>query len=237
LIGVRISYHDVQQSLQGYLATPNAAHGLPGVLVVPSWLNVNASICRRADRLADLGYAAFVVDLFGAGVKPGPPQNPMDVVGPLLRDRLLFRRRLLAGLTALQARAECDTARIAAIGYCVGGCGVLELARGAAPLRGVVSLHGILSAPLPAERDRIRAKILVLHGDADPVVPFDQLTAFREEMRAAEANWEVNIYSNARHSFTGEGVPDQNRPEAALHPQSEVRSWRATVEFLKEVLS
>jgi dienelactone hydrolase len=236
-MGVRISYHDDQQSLEGYLATPNASRGLPGVLLVPSWLNVNASICRRADRLADLGYAAFVVDLFGAGVSPGPPQNPMDVVGPLLRDRLLFRRRLLAGLTALQAQPECNAERVAAIGYCVGGCGVLELARAAAPLRGVVSLHGILSAPLPAQRGAIHAKILVLHGDADSVVPFDQLTVFREEMRAAEANWEVDIYSNARHSFTGEGVPNQNRPEAALHPQSEARSWCATVEFLKEVLN
>jgi Dienelactone hydrolase family len=99
----RISYDDEQQPLEGYLAAPDSARNLPGVLLAPSWLNVNESICRRADRLADLGYAALVVDLFGAGVCPGPQQNPMDVVGPLLNDRLRFRRRLCAGLQALRA--------------------------------------------------------------------------------------------------------------------------------------
>ena len=81
------------------------------------------------------------------------------------------------------------------------------------------------------------AQILVLHGDADPIAPFDELAAFREEMHTAEANWELNIYGGARHSFTGEGVLDQKSPEAGLHPQSEARSWRATLEFLAEVLS
>jgi dienelactone hydrolase len=82
----------------------------------------------------------------------------------------------------------------------------------------------------------IETKILVLHGDADPLAPFDQLAAFRDEMRSAQANWEIDIYGDARHSFTGEGVLDQNSPEAGLHPQPELRSWRATVEFLTEVL-
>jgi len=233
--GTRVSYRDEQQPLEGYLAAPHSAANLPGVLLVPSWLNVSESFCRRADRLADLGYAAFVVDLFGAGVLPAPPQNPMDVVGPFLNDRLRLRRRLFAALTAFQQRPECDRGRIAAVGYCIGGCGVLEWARADAPLLGVVSLHGILSARIAAER-AIKSKILILHGDADPIVPFDQLASFREEMHSAQANWEINIYGDARHSFTGEGVLDQNRPEAGLHPQSESRSWRATLEFLHEAL-
>jgi dienelactone hydrolase len=124
---------------------------MPGVLVVPSWLNVNESICRRADRLAELGYAAFVADLFGSGVRPAPTELPMTIVGPFLNDRLRFRRRLSAGLRAFQQRPECDAHRVAAIGYCIGGCGVLELARAAAPLRGVVSLHGILTTPIAAQ--------------------------------------------------------------------------------------
>jgi dienelactone hydrolase len=236
MMGMRISYLDEQQALEGYLAAPDRARNLPGVLVVPSWLNFNESICRRADRLAELGYAAFAADLFGAGVQPGPPQSPMTVVGPFLDDRLRFRRRLSAGLRSFQQRPECNADRIAAIGYCIGGCGVLELARAAAPLRGVVSLHGILSAPIPAQRNAVVSKILVLHGDADPVVPFEQLAAFREEMRSSAANWEIDIYGNARHSFTGEGILNQDRPEAGLHPQSESRSWQATLAFLEEVL-
>jgi dienelactone hydrolase len=232
----RVSYHDEQQLLEGYLAAPDSARNLPGVLLAPSWLNVNDSICQRADRIADLGHAAFVVDLFGAGLRPRPPENPMDVVGPFLNDRLRFRRRLSAGLQALKGRPECNPDRIAAIGYCIGGCGVLELARAGVPLRGVVSLHGLLSAPIPAQSNAMASKILVLHGDADPLATFDQLAAFREEMRSAGANWELDIYGDARHSFTGEGVLDQTSPEARLHPQSESRSWRATLEFLAEVL-
>ena len=235
-MGTRISYLDEHQRLEGYLAARDSARDLPGVLIVPSWLNITESICRRADRLADAGYAAFVVDLFGAGVRPRPPQLPMEVVGPFLKDRTQFRKRLFAGVEEFRRRPECDPDRIAAIGYCIGGCGVLELARAGTPLRGVVSLHGIVTAPMPAQRNAILSKILVLHGDADPIASFDQVSAFRDEMRSAEANWELDIYGNARHSFTGEGILDQTSPEAGLHLQSEVRSWRATLGFLAEVL-
>src|SRR5580692_10386493 len=213
MMGTRVSYLDEQQALEGYLAAPDSACDLPGILVVPSWLNVNESICRRADRLAELGYAAFVADLFGAGVRPSPPQSPMTVVGPFLDDRLRFRRRLSAGLKAFQERPECNADRIAAIGYCIGGCGVLELARAGAALRGVVSLHGILSAQVPAKPGAVVSKILVLHGDADPVVPLESVIAFREEMRFAQANWQINFYGNAKHSFTGEGAVGDKAPE------------------------
>lgn len=227
---------DGEEPLSGYLTTLSPARATPGVLVVPTWMNVNDSICRRADRIAQQGYAVFVADLFGAGVQPGPPQLPQAVVASLLGDRLLFRRRLFSGLHAFQSRPECIGNRIASVGYCLGGCGVLELARAGAPLTGAICLHGILSAPIRAKPGGVNAKVLVLHGDADPLASFGQLTSFREEMLAAQANWEINIYGDARHSFTGEGVSDQSGPEAGLHPQSESRSWRATVEFLAEVL-
>jgi dienelactone hydrolase len=232
----RISYRDGDQTLEGYLVSSAGARNVPTVLVVPTWLNIEDSICRRADRLAEEGYAVFVLDLFGSGVRPAPPQMPMSVVAPFLDDRERFRRRLFAGLEAFQLRPQCANGNLAAIGYCLGGCGVLELARAGAPLKGFVSLHGILSAPIRAEPNRIAGKILVLHGDADPVVPTSQVTAFMEEMRAAGANWEIDIYSDAKHSFTGEGVSNGPGPEAGFHEQSEDRSWRAMLRFLKEVL-
>src|SRR5580658_4897922 len=235
MMRTRVSYVDEQQPLDGYLAAPDSAHNLPGVLIVPSWLNVNESVCRRANRLAELGYAAFVADLFGAGVRPSPPQAPMTVVGPFLNDRLRFRRRLSAGLTALQQRPECNADCIAGIGYCIGGCGVLELARAAAPLRGVVSLHGILTTPMAAQPKTVVPKILVLHGDADAVAPAESVIDFQKEMRLAQANWQINIYGDAKHSFTGEGAADDRTPEAGLHPQTEARSWQTTIEFLREV--
>jgi dienelactone hydrolase len=233
---IRVSYWDEEQSLEGYFAAASAERNLPGVLLAPSWLNVDASVCRRAERLAELGYCAFVADLFGVGVRPRPPQSPHAVIEPFLQDRLRFRRRLMAGLEALKRRPECRADRIAAVGYCIGGCGVLELARAGAALRGVVSLHGLLSAPIPAQPNAVVAKVLVLHGDADPLSSFEQLAAFRDEMRSAQANWEIDLYGGARHGFTGEGVLDGESSEAGLHPQSESRSWRATLEFLAEVL-
>ena len=235
MMGTRVTYLDEEQPLEGYLAAPDSARDLPGVLVVPTWLNVNESICRRADRLAELGYAAFVADLFGSGVRPAPPESPMTIVTPLLKDRLRFRRRLSAGLRTFQQRPECNADRVAAIGYCIGGCGVLELARAGGPVRGVVSLHGILTTPMAAQPKTVVSKILVLHGDADPVVPLESVIGFREEMRHARANWQINIYSDAKHSFTGEGAVGDRTPEAGLHPQTEAWSWQTTVEFLREV--
>jgi dienelactone hydrolase len=219
------------------LAASAAAIKMPGVLVVPTWLSVTDSIRHRADQLADLGYTVFVADVFGEGVRPKPPQSPLDVIRPFLEDRKFFRERLLAGLEALHTRPECSRTHVAAIGYCLGGCGVLELARSGADLKGVVSLHGVLHSPLPAKPGAIKAKVLVLHGDDDPVAPIEQVIAFRNEMRSAGANWEINIYSNARHSFTGEGVFGEPTPEAGLHSQSDARSWRTLVTFLHEVLS
>lgn len=235
-VGRRVSYRDGDQPLEGYLASPPLAKDLPGVLLAPAWFNVNESMCRRAERLAALGYAAFVLDVFGAGVRPGPPQHPRDVVLPFMTDRLMFRRRLSAGLRALQLQPECAGEEVAAVGYCIGGCGVLELARAGAPLRGVVSLHGLLDSPLPAQPGEIKAKVLVLHGDADPLVPFETVSAFREEMRRAGADWQINLYSDAKHSFSGEGAIPGKTPEAVHHPRTDARSWQATVEFLKEVL-
>ena len=100
MMGTRVAYQDEEQPLEGYLAASASANNLPGVLVAPTWLNVSDSICRRADRLAELGYAVFVADLLGAGVRPGPPQLPQEIVAPFLKDRLQFRQRLFAGLRA-----------------------------------------------------------------------------------------------------------------------------------------
>jgi dienelactone hydrolase len=236
LTGIRVAYQDGEQLLEGYLTALAPRHRRSGVLVAPTWLNVNESICSRADRMAELGYVVFVADLFGAGVRPSPPQLPQAVVAPLLNDRLLFRRRLFAGLHALQNRPECNPNLIAAVGYCLGGCGVLELARAGAPVRGVISLHGILSAPIPAKPRAVEAKVLVLHGDADPVAPAESVIDFQKEMRLAQANWQINIYSDATHGFTGEGAAGDRTPEAGLHPQTEARAWQTTVEFLREVI-
>lgn len=232
----KVCYSDGSQDLEGYLTAPPSRVRLPSVLIVPTWLNITESIRARADRLCELGYAAFAVDVFGAGVRSAPRKPPLEVIKPFLDDRDLFRQRLLAGLKAFYHQPECSETNVAAIGYCLGGCGVLELARSGTDLRGVVSVHGILGSPLLAKPGDIKGKILVLHGDQDPIVPFEQVARFQNEMRAVNANWQMNTYGDARHSFTGEGTTESSSSEATLHPQSEKRAWQATLAFLDEVL-
>lgn len=232
-----IAYADGMQPLEGYFAPPRDRSQAPGVLIVHTFLGLNDRIKQRANRLAELGYAAFALDVFGPGVHPTSPSEGLAAIKPFRSDRQFFRQRLKAGLEVLQNQPECDANRIAAIGYCFGGCAVLELARSGAPLRGVVSFHGELDSPLPALFGAIQAKVLVLHGDADSVVPFEQIIQFRDEMRSAGANWEIVIYSDAKHSFTGEGAMGDVTPEAGLNPQAEARSWQAMLNFFEEVLS
>lgn len=235
-MGRTIAYKDGTQALEGYFVPPQNRTRAPGVLIAPTWLGITESIRQRAERIAAMGYAALALDVFGAGVHPAPPLKPQDVVHPFLSDHLMFRQRLKAGLEVLQQQPECDDSRIVAIGYCFGGGAVLELARSGAPLQGVVSFHGELDSPLPAQPGAIQGKVLVLHGDADPVVPFEKLIQFRDEMRSSNTNWEIDIYSGAKHSFTGEGAAGVNMPEAGLNPQAEARSWQKMVNFLEEVL-
>lgn len=231
-----IDYRDGEQSLSGYFVPAAGGRG-PGVLIVPAWLGITDSIRDRAQRIAATGYSAFAADVFGAPVVD-LDAGPRPVVSPFRADRRHFRRRVRAGLEALLAQPECDPDRVAAIGYCFGGNAVLEIARDGAPLRGVVSFHGELATPLPARPGDIRGKVLVLTGDDDPVVPFDSVASFRDEMRAAQADYEIDIYSGARHSFTGEGSLGAARtPEAVLNPQAETRSWNRMMAFFVEVLT
>lgn len=234
--GRPVDYHDREESLRGYFV-PAADEPRPGVLVVPAWLGITDSIRDRVHKLAASGYATMAADVFGYPITD-LDAGPRPVVTPFRSDRRYLRRRIRAALDALCAQPECDASRVAAIGYCFGGNAVLELARDQAPVRGVVSFHGELDTPLPAFPGDLLAKVLVLTGDDDPVVPFEKVSAFRDEMRTAQADWEIGIYSGARHSFTGEGSLGAERtPEAVLDPQADSRSWQRMLDFFAEVLT
>lgn len=237
--GCWIDYSDQSVPLRGWLSTPAGGSG-PGVVVVHTFRGLQDRIRHRADRLATMGYVAFALDVFGmdadgAPVLPATHDAGLGVIKPFTADRAMFRRRLRAGLDALLAQPAC-TGRAAAIGYCFGGAGVLEMARDGQPLAGVVSLHGELSTALPALPGAVGAKVLVLHGDADPVVTPAALSQFMDEMRAAGADWEIDMYAGAEHSFTGEGLGPDPDPTAEYNAQAETRSWARQADFLAEVL-
>ena len=150
--------------------------------------------------LAESGYLALIADFYGQ--RPSGFDEARALAAAIRPDPLAYRRRLRAGLRALGSLPEADGLAFAAIGFCMGGQAALELARDGAPLFAVTSFHGLLDTGLAAEPGRITARILVCHGDADPMVPRSQVLAFWEEMDAAGANWHFHSYSGVRHGFT-----------------------------------
>lgn len=221
---------------RGYLARPADADGsLPGVLVVHDWLGVTDATRMRCDMLARLGYVAFAADVFGADVRPSPEEAP-GVAASFYGDEATWRGRLTAALARLVEEPAVDAGRLAAIGYCFGGSSALQLARTGADLRAVVSFHGGLTTGPAGEAAQIRAKLLVLTGGADPVVPDDAVLAFEDELRGVPAvDWQVVTYSGAMHAFT---VPTVDAPErgAAYDERADRRSWTAMKDFFAETL-
>jgi dienelactone hydrolase len=231
-----VEYRDGEQVLEGYLAYDEAKPGKrPAVLIVHDWKGVGPYVKRRADQLAKLGYLAFAVDVYGKGVRPQTAEAAGAQAGIYKRDRALLRSRLLAGYRAMLASPQADATRTAAIGYCFGGTGVLELARSGADVQGVVSFHGGLDSPAPADGKNIKAKVLILHGAEDPFVPAKDVDAFLAEMRAANVDWQMISYSGAVHSFTNPEAGNDASTGAAYHASADRRSWGAMRQFLDEL--
>jgi dienelactone hydrolase len=230
-----IDYDADGTACRGFLATPNGVTNAPGVLVVHDWSGVGDYVQMRCEMLARLGYVAFAADIYGAEVRPAPDQAP-SVAGGFYQDQSLFRSRLTAAFDRLLSEDTVDPARTAAIGYCFGGAGVLQLARTGADLAGVVTFHGALQTGPAGEAAAIRSKVLVLTGAIDPVVPDDAVVALQNEFRAVPSlDWQVVTYANAMHAFT---QPSADAPDhgAQFNARAEARSWIAMKDFLAEIL-
>ena len=222
--------------LEGYLAWDDALEGTrPGILVVHQWMGLSDNERMRADMLAEIGYLALATDVYGRGVRPADSQEAGAEAGKYYGDRELFRGRLAAGLAELKGQPLVDPGRIAAIGYCFGGGGVLELARSGAELSGVVSFHGSLDTPLPAAVGDIKGSVLVCHGAVDPYVKPEAVDGFLEEMEAAKADYQLIMYAGAVHAFTQKGAGDDPSRGAAYNAAADRRSWRAMRDFLAEI--
>jgi dienelactone hydrolase len=202
---------------------------------VHEWWGLNDYAKGRAEQLARLGYVAFALDMYGKGVSTADPKVAGELSGVFRKDRALGRARAEAGLAVLKRRPEVDPARIAAIGYCFGGMVVLEMARGGADLRGVVSFHGGLSTPNPADAKQIRGKVLVLHGADDPFESPAEIAAFQDEMRQARVDWQMNIYGGAVHAFTNPMAGSYGIKGVGYNAEADHRSWLAMRNFFDEI--
>jgi dienelactone hydrolase len=208
----------------------------PGVLVLHGGAGIGEHERERARRLAALGYVALVPDLFGERFTSR--EHGIDVITKLVSDPTALRARAADALSALASEPGVDRTRLAAIGFCFGGLAALELARSGADLRAVVCFHGKLTSAAPAEVDAVRAAILVCTGAADPFIGRDQRTAFEEEMTHARADWQLNVYANAMHSFTEQPLPasQAQRPGMRYDEAADHRSWEAMRALLDERL-
>lgn len=228
-------YQDGPDTLEGYLVTHEDDAIRPGVMIAHTWAGVGEFEKQKARDVAELGYNVLAIDMYGKGKRGSTLEENRALMAPLVEDRSLLRRRILAALSAMQALDAVDSRKIAAMGFCFGGLCVLDLARSGADVRGVVSFHGLFT-PLPeaVPRQMIKARVLALHGYDDPMATPEQMNALCKELTDAGVDWQVHAYGLTYHAFTN---PKANNPSAGTvyNAAADRRSWQALQNFLTEV--
>jgi dienelactone hydrolase len=224
--GKAVSYQVDGKSYEGYFITPGA--GAPLVLLIHDWDGLTDYEIKRAGMLAEMGYAVFAVDLFGAGVRPTEEADKRRHTAELYGDRDKMRSLLNAALEAAKAQGA-DSANAVAMGYCFGGAAVLELARSGADLKGFVSFHGGLTTPEGQDYAQTKGKLLILHGTADTSVTMEHFATLAAALEEKGVAHEMITYGGAPHAFTVFGT-ERYREDA------DKKSWRRFGEFLSETL-
>lgn len=235
MITQTIDYHDGSTILEGYLAYHDTGTPKPAVLVSHDWSGRRELACKGAERVADMGYVGFALDMYGKGIfgADGDADRNGALMAPFAQDRALLRRRINAAVQAVRKLPQVDATKVAAMGYCFGGLCVLELARSGADVKGVASIHGIF-APGDVPNEVITAKVLCLHGHDDPMVPPEQVLAFETEMTRGNVDWQVHVYGGTMHAFTN---PKANNPSfgTVYKEIAANRAYRSIENFLGEV--
>jgi dienelactone hydrolase len=230
-----IDYFDQETRLRGYLAFDDQLpEPLPAVLITHAWAGRDEFVNEKANWLAEQGYAAFALDTYGKDTLGTSNEENERLMKPFIEDRNLLLQRIAAGLATLENQPMVDTKKIAVMGYCFGGLCALDLARSGTDIKGAISIHGLLNPPADVPHKTIKAKILALHGQDDPMCPPEMVQAFANEMTAAKADWQINIYGNTQHAFTN---PNANSPEHGLQfsETANHRAERTILTFLEEV--
>lgn len=235
--GEKYSYRHDAVELEGYVALPRdlkKGEKRPLILIVHQWKGISEHEMKQADRLAEVGYIAFAVDMYGKGIRPTANSEAREVSSIYKNDPARARARLHAALSAGKELTGVDSERIAVIGYCFGGGMALELARSGAPVALAVSFHGTLSTKQPAVAGMTKGTVLVHHGAADPFVPQQEVASLQQELTSAHVDWTVIQYASAVHSFTHQDAGSDSSKGVAYNPTADRRSWSTTLMYLRE---
>jgi dienelactone hydrolase len=232
-----VDYAQGNTALEGWLVYDDAKQGKrPGVIVFPAWNGPDEDAKTNAQNLAKLGYIAFVADVYGKGIRPADFKGAMAEATKYMKDRPLLRDRAKAAFDELRKNPLVNTSKIAAIGYCFGGAGALDLARSGAPLVDTVTFHGDIASPTPQDDNNIKGRVLVLHGAADPIIGQKDQDAFRKEMTDAHVHWEMILYGGAVHSFTQKDAGNDPSKGAAYDAYADKQSWAEMTRLFRETL-
>ncbi|MEQ1633012.1 MAG: dienelactone hydrolase family protein, partial [Planctomycetota bacterium] len=235
----QVTYTAGGATCTGYLAYDAKVVGKrPGVLVVHEWWGHNAYVQRRARMLAELGYTALALDMYGDGKTASHPQDAAKFMNEVLANMAQGAERFEAGKRVLQDHETVDRERIAAIGYCFGGAVALGMARSGMDLDAVVSFHGSLATKTPAKKGAVKARVLVCNGAADSFVSKEEIAAFEAEMDAAGAKWRLESYPGAVHGFTSEEATENGKKfnlPLAYDAGADRKSWASMQALFADV--
>jgi dienelactone hydrolase len=232
---IDILYKHDHKTFYGFCAyDENLTHKRPAVIIAPDWSGQNNFSREKALAFAEMGYVGFALDLYGDKREGKTNEEKKALMTPLMENRTLLTERMLVAFHAVHAMPEVDPNKVAAMGFCFGGLGVLDLARTGEKLAAAITFHGYLHSDPLFLTKKIQAKILVLHGYADPMVSQQHVHDFAEEMTFGEADWQIHVYGNTMHAFTN---PLMNEPEAGkqYNAVTAQRSWQQAIDFLKSV--
>ncbi|WBV60624.1 dienelactone hydrolase family protein [Chryseobacterium camelliae] len=222
-----VSYQDGSQKLNG-LVTSNAGKKLPGVLILPAWKGIDDEAKTAALELEKQGYVAFIADIYGEGNIPTSMDTAAKSSGYFKKNYQAYQKRIVLALEELKKNGAISD-KIAVIGYCFGGTGTLESARGGLPVAGVVSIHGSIGKDRDRANGPISTKILVENPADDKSITPEDYNSLIKEMNDGNADWQIITYAHSKHTFTDPKSPDYNEVMAK-------RAWNHTLMFLKEIL-
>ena len=235
-----VTYRDGDTVMKGYVVYDEARQGRrPGVLVVHEWWGITKHVHSEARNLASQGYTAFIVDMYGDGKTADNPKDAGALAGSVRKNPAAMQSRFNAAKETLSKHATVDASRIGATGYCFGGSVVLDMARAGLDLKGVAAFHASPGASVPpAAAGKVKSKVLVLNGAADPFIKPDQVEAFKKEMEAAKVNYRYVNYPGAVHAFTNPEATEKGKQfnlPLAYDAEADRQSKAEAAKFFREL--